>query len=221
MHNVNFRPKLINVGGLMGVFVLILLMSSIKTSSVLPAAAQETSVAEFVYGSVSGPGFFPHETGIGGYVIEISSLYGERFGAGKVISDTSLSLGEPQAEISFDYTGINGLHLYKNLTAPDGSQFNITITSFASTNVIARDLKLRTSEIYAMKVMTDVPGLFPENYWTTEPENDLLYRLGADQIPSIEKSAAKYNAHSLTAGNITIPGFFLSVEKVHKSSFVN
>jgi len=58
MHKVNLRPKLINVGGLMMVFVLILLMSSIKTSSVLPAAAQETGIAEIVYGSVSGPGFF-------------------------------------------------------------------------------------------------------------------------------------------------------------------
>jgi hypothetical protein len=71
------------------------------------------------------------------------------------------------------------------------------------------------------QTLTGPPAVFPENYWTTEPETDLVNRQGANPIPIITGTNVKFNTHSLKTSHISISNFALRVSPGYKSSYVN
>lgn len=133
----------------------------------------------------------------------------------------------PQAKIGLDDVTIQGLTLCKNFTSPDGSPFNITINTRNPSDVVIigggpfeKDLDLQVSELYGKELTVRALGLLPvtlNDYWSTQPEDDLPIRLSGLTLPTLEGTDLKMNTHSLKAGRITIQNFVLSVEPGHKS----
>lgn len=80
------------------------------------------------------------------------------------------------------------MHLYKNLTAPDGTPFNLTIKTQNPTDVVTvegsfseKDLQVGISELYGKKLVAKAPGFPPvilTDYWNIQPEDDLLLCFG-------------------------------------------
>lgn len=224
--------KLVGIGAVgVAAIAFVFFLAGPQEFSSSPAAAQEVySTSGAVYGAVYAPGTFPAEPWVGGFVVEADYLKGSDLWVGKVYAETSESSSEPQAKIGLNRVTISGLHLYKNLTAPDGTPFNLTIKTLNPGDVVTveggffeKDLKVCTSELYGKKLVARALRLIPitlTDYWSTEPENDLLLRLGGLTDPSLEGWTVKLNTHSLKASRITIPNLVLTVEPGHKTSYV-
>lgn len=172
------------------------------------------------------PGPFPREPEVGGFVIEVSELSGKRLSARRLRADTSERRNEPQARLELRNVSLQGLNIYKNLTPPSGEPFHLRIrTSGPGDRVtIKGEMRVNVSELYAGKMVGKLVGVVPitvKNYWTTEPETDLLTRLAGLLGLDIEAEQMKLNAHRLEVEHIVIPNLVLTIDRGHLSSEVS
>ncbi|MFZ5644182.1 MAG: hypothetical protein ACOY46_11375 [Bacillota bacterium] len=168
---------------------------------------------------------FPNDTSAGGFVLEFEYLYSYFFNA----ADT----GESKAEVSFfNVSPLNGFRFFKNLHDPAFGNYSWVISA-SNAYTLGSELKIYTPEMYSHSLTdrtideteTYIPVEFPPDFWTTEPETDLvalLYNNGRDgsPVPELEGSGIKFNTHRLRASQITLNNFVFSVEPGHQSTEV-
>jgi len=239
-----YNPKNIHwkfaIFGLIKFFIIASLPLGFNTLSSSSSVAQEVytesgvnnfnaSVTENVYdmdsiiGFVNNSNSFPAEPQVGGFVITVNKISGERLFVGKICAETSESPTVPQAKIGLNDVTIQELGICKNLTPPNSNPSNITITGdmvSITGGPFRKDLELQVSELYGKNLTAKAFGVLPvtlNDYWSTQPEDDLLLRLSGLTLPTLEGTDLKMNTHSLKADRITIQNFMLSVEPGHKS----
>ncbi|ADU51633.1 hypothetical protein Tmar_1522 [Thermaerobacter marianensis DSM 12885] len=175
----------------------------------------------------SGP--FPSEPEVGGFVIEVSHLSGSNLFVDKEFDDTSEMGRAPQARIRLRDVELQGLDLFKNLTTDDGMAFHLRIDTAKGAEDTVRVegwMEVRVSELYAKRLEAKALGIVPitlTDYWTTEPENDLLIRLaGLLGLVNLEADTMKVNAHKMRVrfDKIIIPNLVLTVGEGHLASEV-
>ncbi|PZN07373.1 MAG: hypothetical protein DIU69_11760 [Bacillota bacterium] len=172
------------------------------------------------------PGPFPREPEVGGFVIEVSELSGKRLSVRRLRADTSERRSEPQARLELRNVSLQGLNIYKNLMSPSGEPFHLRITTRGPADRvrITGEMRVDVSELYAGRMVGKLVGVVPitvKNYWTTEPETDLLTRLAGLLGLDIEAGPMKLNAHRLEVEHIVIPNLVLSIDQGHASSEVS
>ena len=191
------------------------------------SGAEEDFQGRGIVQRTSGP--FPSEPAVGGFVIEVSHLSGSNLFVDKEFDDTAELERAPQARIRLRDVELRGLNLFKNLTTDDGMPFHLRIETAKGAEDTARVegwMEVRVSELYAKRLKAKALGIVPitlTDYWTTEPENDLLIRLaGLLGLVNLEADTMKVNAHKMQVrfDKIVIPNLVLTVGEGHLSTEV-
>lgn len=158
--------------------------------------------------------------------MEVKGFKGKGLDVRKVVDRTSERKQEPLAYVALDKVDIEGLVLYKNLILADGRKMNICIKTKNPTDKIIvrkgnyeRDFQTNISELYGKKLLAGILDQIPvtvNDYWSTKPEEDLLFLTGSKVRPSFEGDIVKMNSHSLKLGTVSIPNLNLTVGSGHQ-----
>ncbi|MGE5416304.1 MAG: hypothetical protein ACM3UZ_06030 [Acidobacteriota bacterium] len=181
-------------------------------------AVTDPVIMDIVYGQVTPPGAFPNDTAVGGIVFESNEFNSVNFTASAIVNSRT---NDPSAAMAYDSANFNGVLFYKNCTF-DSSQvgpFNISISTSTPEQLISQGLLIHATELYCQQV-NEPAGVFPSDYWTTQPEVDVPLRLDNQGVAAFSGTQSKMNIHKFEAQKVTIPNFLLKVEPGHKDSYV-